>query len=39
MVNLAHWISPLALERVRFVVALTTTILAVAFLAIVVCVP
>jgi hypothetical protein len=39
MLSLARWISPLALERVRFITALTTTILAIAFVAIVVCVP
>jgi hypothetical protein len=35
---LAHWISPLAIERVRFLAAVTGTVLALAFLAVIVCI-
>ena len=35
---LATWISPLARQRLQFIVALTATTLALAFLAIVLCV-
>jgi hypothetical protein len=35
----AQWLSPLALERVRFSIALTATILALAFVAFIVCIP
>jgi hypothetical protein len=39
MLNLGYWISPRALERVSYVAALTMTGLAVAFVAIVICLP
>jgi hypothetical protein len=35
---LAHWLSPLAIERVRLVAAVTATVLALAFLAVIVCI-
>jgi hypothetical protein len=37
MFDLAQWLSPLAVEHVRFSVAMTATVLALAFVAFIVC--